>query len=72
MTGPHPLPWRVEYHQRFPTWHEKSMPKVVDAWGNFIVAPLQRVGHPGEYDEEADQIAHQIVAGVNAHEAATA
>lgn len=61
----HPTPWRVEYNRRFPEWHEKSLPFIVDANGIAIVKMPQHNWHPGLYDELADKTAHQIVTAVN-------
>lgn len=59
------LGWRVEYRRMCPEWHEKSMPRVVDRDGKLVFELIQNVGHPGEYDEKADRIAHAIVNLVN-------
>lgn len=66
----HPTPWKVVYNQRFPTWHEKSSPSVVDANNEYIFCPPQSkdIGHPGEYDQLADETAHRIVNAVNTTE----
>lgn len=61
----HPKPWRVVYHQRFPEWSPKALPYVVDANDQTVVELPSRLGHPGLYDAEADQTAHQIVNAVN-------
>lgn len=62
----HPLPWSVTYYRRCPEWDERTNPYVVDADGNEVVQPPQHVGHPGEYDEQADFICTLICASVNA------
>jgi len=66
MQNRHPLPWRVEYRQRFPEWHEKSQPRVCDANGDLVCEFPQHSGHPGLYDEKADSAAIAIVESVNA------
>lgn len=63
---PHPTPWVVAYHQRFPGWDENSMPHIRDANGDLVCEMPQNVGHPGEYDRVADETAKRIVAAVNA------
>lgn len=61
----HPTPWRVSYWQRFPEWHERASPYIVDANGNTVVEMPQNVGHPGAYDRRADETAHLIIERVN-------
>lgn len=65
----YPKPWRVVYRQRFPEWDVKSSPYIVDASGRFICNMTMTVGHPGTYDELADNTAHDIVNAVNSLEA---
>jgi hypothetical protein len=65
MTASHPRPWRVEYSQTFPEWHDKSQPVVRDDLGRLVCKMMQHVGHPGYYDELADKTAHMIVASAN-------
>ena len=62
-----PLPWRVEYNQRFNEWHPKSGPRVVDANGETVCEMPQsdNIRHPGQYDEVADLAAITIVDCVN-------
>lgn len=62
----HPLPWRVEYNQRFEEWDEQSQPAIYDAEDKLVVAMPQNVDHPGLHDELAIHTAHQIVNSVNA------
>lgn len=61
----HSTPWSVKYWQRCPEWHEQSNPRVVDVNGVIVCELPQNVGHPGEYDEEADNTAKLIVESVN-------
>ncbi len=65
MNTKHPTPWRVAYTQK-PGWHEKAEAHVVDANGGYICTTVQRVGHPGKFDEERNDMAHTIVDAVNA------
>lgn len=59
------LPWKVEYKPRFDTWHPKSSPRVVDVQGRVVYWPDQNVGHPGEYDQRADELAHFVCDSAN-------
>jgi hypothetical protein len=64
-----PLPWKVQYGQRFADWDAKSCPYIVDANGNDIgIGFRQNQCHPGVYDEHADHIAHLIVNAINTQE----
>lgn len=60
----HPLPWRVDYQKMFEDWHEKSLPRIVDAAGATVIELPQNVGHPGLYDAKADETAQAIVAAM--------
>lgn len=62
----HPTPWQIKYWRRCEEWDEKSNPYIVDANGNTVVEMPQHVGHPGEYDQQADDDAHRIINSVNA------
>lgn len=68
MSESHPRPWSVKYDQKFPEWDPKACPYVVDANGEDVIMVPQtwELGHPGLYDEKADELAHLIVEGVNA------
>jgi len=62
---PHPTPWKVVYWHRCDEWHPKASPYIVDANGDTVAEMPQNVSHPGEYDLQADETAHQIVDSVN-------
>lgn len=64
-TTQYPLPWRVEYDQKFDTWADHVRPRVVDANGETVVLPPQNVSHPGMYDELADNVCKLICDAVN-------
>lgn len=61
------LPWRVEYDQRFPEWHPKTNPRIVDASGH-DVASVGRLT-AGVHVQIDDIHARLIVSAVNAHTA---
>lgn len=61
----YPLPWKVAYYRRCPEWDEKTRPFVICATGNEVIETTAMVGHPGEYDEIADNVAHFIVMSAN-------
>lgn len=58
-------PLRVEYFQRCPEWHPRSLPRIVDANGKEICVMAQRPDHPGRYDQELDELAQQFVQAAN-------
>lgn len=60
----HPAPWRVEYWQRFDTWHPKAFPHVMDAAGKLVCDLPQHVTAEA-YDAIADTVAHTIADSVN-------
>ena len=53
--------WFVAYNQRFPEWHPRSQPHIIDSNGNEVISPPQRVNHPGMEDTVADSICQKIV-----------
>jgi len=61
----YPRPWKVKYRHRCYEWHPKSRPYIVDSLGRIVCEMPQTVGHPGEYDELADNTANEIVNAVN-------
>ena len=61
----YPKPWKVKYWQRCEEWHPQACPYIVDRNDRLVVSLPQTVGHPGEYDELADNTAKEIVAAVN-------
>jgi len=61
----YPTPWRVEYQKRFPSWHDQSLPSIVDANGEFVCGMVQHANHPGTYDAIAVETAKRIVEAVN-------
>lgn len=63
--GKFKLPFRVEYQRMFPGWHEHCGPYVVDANGVVVCYMQQNVGHPGNYDEQADKYAKLFVESAN-------
>lgn len=60
------LPFRVAYDRLCPEWDERSCPRIVDASGQTVLTPPQFVGHPGLYDEQADEICKAVVASMEA------
>lgn len=62
--------WGVRYRRLFEEWHPQCLPEVVDAEGATVASVPQFVGHPGEYDEKADGLAHTIASAVNGVESA--
>ena len=57
---------KVKYNKRFPEWHDRSRPSIVDEDGNVIAIMAQNVTHPGTYDEAADRWACKLVSAWNA------
>jgi hypothetical protein len=64
----HPLPWRVDYWQRFDTWHPKSYPRVIDADGKLVCDMPSKVT-AGAYDAIADLAAQAIAESVQVRRA---
>lgn len=56
----------IKYYRRCPEWDQNTRPSIVDAETGEVLAEIhQFVGHPGQYDERADELAKLIVASVN-------
>ena len=65
VVPPHPTPWKVEYRQRFSTWHPQSRPEIMDANNELVLSLPCSADHPGVYDPVAVDTAQQIVDAVN-------